>query len=107
VRQIRQALKHAALSSRLRRQCGSPWPNYRRSALYDQSAAISSHLQIYHANAASDPERIVVRPRRGYLATNYDHSTAISLKTLRRQFGRVYDEKKVRNTSMPAFVRMV
>jgi len=39
-----------------------------------------------------------VRAERGYSATNYDASAVKLQKTLRRQFGQKYDEKKVRNT---------
>ena len=38
-----------------------------------------------------------VRAERGYSATNYDASAVKLQKTLRRQFGQKYDEKKVRN----------
>ncbi len=40
---------------------------------------------------------ITLRSERGYSATNYDHSVAGTPKTLRRQIGRFYDVKKVRN----------
>ena len=39
-----------------------------------------------------------LRSERGYSATNYDVSVVNPLKTLRRQIGQKYDDKKVRNT---------
>ena len=39
-----------------------------------------------------------VRPERGYSATNYEATAVNPPKTLRRQFGRSYDVKKVRNS---------
>jgi hypothetical protein len=38
-----------------------------------------------------------LRSERGYSATNYDASVEKPPKTLRCQFGRFYDVKKVRN----------
>jgi hypothetical protein len=38
-----------------------------------------------------------LRSERSYSATNYDGSAAKRPKTLRRQFGNCYDDKKVRN----------
>jgi hypothetical protein len=43
---------------------------------------------------------ITLRSERGYLAANYDGSAAKWPKTLRSQFGKFYDVKKVRNTSV-------
>lgn len=40
---------------------------------------------------------ITLRPERGYSATNYDGSAVKHPKNLRRQFGKFYDGKKVRN----------
>jgi hypothetical protein len=40
---------------------------------------------------------VPLRLERGYPATNYGASPANNQKTLRRQFGRFYDVKKVRN----------
>jgi hypothetical protein len=43
---------------------------------------------------------ITLRPERGYSATNYDGSAVKHPKNLRRQFGKFYDGKKVRNKSV-------
>jgi hypothetical protein len=40
---------------------------------------------------------ITLRSERGYSATNYDGSAVKHPKNLRRQFGKFYDGKKVRN----------
>jgi hypothetical protein len=45
---------------------------------------------------------ITLRSKHGYSVTKYDASAAKSPKILRRQFGRSYDQKKVRNTSPAA-----
>lgn len=42
------------------------------------------------------------RPDLGYSAAKYDESMGETPKTLRRQFGRFYDVKKARNTSVAA-----
>lgn len=41
-----------------------------------------------------------LRPERGYSATKYDGSLARIRKTLRRHSGRLYDQKKVRNSKL-------
>ena len=68
-------------SRRLRRQCGhkSPKPGNQFKTLRPVKTLRSKH---------------------GYWATNYDASVVKSPKTLRRQFGRSYDQKKVRNSSI-------
>jgi hypothetical protein len=40
---------------------------------------------------------VTLRPKHGYSATKYDPSAVKPSKILRRQFGRSYDQKKVRN----------
>jgi hypothetical protein len=52
-----------------------------------------------HSGAAKREhgERAAERSKRGYWATKYDASVVKSPKTVRRQFGRSYDQKKVRN----------
>ncbi len=40
---------------------------------------------------------VALRPERGYWATDYDASADQLPETLRRQIGRAYDAKKVRN----------
>jgi hypothetical protein len=41
---------------------------------------------------------VTLRPVRGNLDTKHDRSPAQLEKTLRRQFGSFYDQKKIRNT---------
>ena len=41
---------------------------------------------------------ITLRPERGYSATNYDGSAVKHPKNLRRQFGKFYDAKEIRNS---------
>jgi hypothetical protein len=41
---------------------------------------------------------VTLRPKHGNSATKYDPSSVKPSKILRRQFGRSYDQKKVRNT---------
>jgi hypothetical protein len=42
---------------------------------------------------------VTLRPVRGNLATKHDRSPAQLEKTLRRQFGSFYDQKKIGNTN--------
>ncbi|MFA6545412.1 MAG: hypothetical protein WCS99_13420 [Limisphaerales bacterium] len=65
-----------------------------KTAPYDQSAAKDApdgneNLEMAHTVTG-------LRPERGYSATKYDGNAANPKKTVRRQFGRIYDEKKVR-----------
>jgi hypothetical protein len=43
---------------------------------------------------------VTLRPVRGNLATKHDRSPAQLEKTLRRQFGSFYDQKKIRNSEI-------
>jgi hypothetical protein len=50
---------------------------------------------------------ITLRQERGYSAANYDGSAVKHPKTLRRQFGKFYDGKKVRNNTGRSSVKMI
>ncbi len=63
-------------------------PSHSEAAPYDVSSAKPSSFHY---------ETPGLRPQRGNLAANYDASVAIRQKTLRRQFGKKYDGKKIRN----------
>ena len=72
------------------------WKTARQRDSYDASAVVNQNPLQNHKTAKC---ATTVRSERGYSATNYDVSVVNPLKTLRRQIGQKYDDKKVRNTS--------
>ena len=78
---------------------------------YDVNVESGPEVVAYDGSVVSNPEArqtlktlrpvITLRPKHGYSATKYDANAVKSPKTLRRQSGRSYDQKKVRNT-LPA-----
>jgi len=48
-------------------------------------------------NTSAQARFFKVLPERGYPAAIYDTSVVGPLKSLRRQFGHFYDQKKIRN----------
>lgn len=94
----------------LRCQCERPergtrlttpvWTTVPKTTPYDPSAAKDApdgneNLEMTHAVTG-------LRPERGYSATKYAGNAANPQKTVRPQFGRFYDEKKVRNSELSA-----
>jgi hypothetical protein len=74
-------------------------PTWKETRKPPFTAAVRSTIR-KHSNHSKTPNRVVtLRPKHGYLATKYDASAVKSQKILRRQFGRSYDQKKVRNNS--------
>jgi len=75
---------------------------------YDVNVESGPEVVAYDGSVVSNPEArqtlktlrpvITLRPKHGYSATKYDANAVKSPKTLRRQSGRSYDQKKVRNT---------
>jgi hypothetical protein len=89
-------------------QDSSKWIIYNPSSdLYDVNVERDPKAVAYDGSAVRNPETrptlktlrpvITLRSERGYLATKYDAIAVKSPNTLRRQFGRSYDQKKVRN----------
>ena len=75
---------------------------------YDVNVESGPEVVAYDGSVVSNPEArqtlktlrpvITLRPKHGYSATKYDAKAVKSPKTLRRQSGRSYDQKKVRNS---------
>jgi len=91
----------------LRRQPGQKPPDHQNPGLTmamwkdARKPALTTAVQSKPRNPATiikTPSRVVaLRSKHGYSVTKHDASVAKSQKTLRRQFGRNYDQRKVRN----------
>jgi hypothetical protein len=60
--------------------------------------AVRSEIRKPWKNLKTSRRVTTLRPERSYSATKYDASPAKTPKIVRRQFGRSYDQKKVRNS---------
>ena len=82
------------------------WKRPATARIYDASVGMAGKQRRFTTATRKDgpksnktPSRIKpLRPERGYLSARYDTTAAKTRKALRPEFGRLYDEKKVRNS---------
>lgn len=92
---VRLRTKQPAALVALRRQRGRESYDHFDAKAYDGSIAAAT------AGHPASRNRHRLRPKRGNPATNYDANRASTRKSLRRQNGRIYDDKEIGNTCAP------